>query len=199
MRASRIYLVDSRDQGETFGVPRVVADIPRSSPGLPVIAVDSSPGRFRGRLYLAWNGERDDLQNVTVARSDDQGETWSARAIKARTSGPAFFSSVAVSKNGTLGLAWIQHESERARAKCWRTYFAASVDGGENFSEPLAVSNALSCPDPTANYKQVRHPFDYGSDYIGLAAAADGSFHVAWPDCRDGAFQVYTARMTVRD
>lgn len=198
MHASRIYVVASRNQGQTFGLPRIVADIPGFQPGLPVVAVDLSPGRFRGRLYLAWNSEPEGRQNVTVARSDDNGETWSACAIKAPNAGPANFSSVAVSNNGTLGVAWIQHAPEESGRKCWRAYFAASVDGGESFSAPLAVSSAVSCPDPTANYGNTQHPFTRGGDYTGLAAAADGSFHVAWHDCRDGAFQVYAARIRVR-
>lgn len=197
MHTQRIYVVASRDQGQTFGLPRIVADIPLLFlTGFPEIAVDRSPGRFRGRLYLTWNGE--DRQSVTVARSADNGETWLARTIKAPNARPAYFPSLAVSNNGTLGVTWLQHEPEESKMKCWRTYFAASVDGGEGFSAPLAVSSVVSCPDPIAN-KNVLPAFrERGGHYMGLAAAADGTFHAAWPDCRDGAFQVYTAQIKVR-
>ncbi len=196
MHAWRIYVLGSRDQGRSFGPPQIVADIPRYPPSVPVMAIDLSPGGFRGRFYLAWNGESDDRQNVTVARSQDDGETWSASAIKAPDAGPAHFSSVAVSNQGTLGVLWIQYEREESRRNCWRTYFAASVDGGESFSAPVAVSNVASCPDPAAN-KLALAAFPYLGCVIGLAAAADGVFHAAWYDARDGALQVYTARITL--
>lgn len=154
-------------------------------------------GRFRGRLYLAWNGESDDRRNVTVARSQDNGETWAPTAVKAPDAGRAQFSSVAVSNQGTLGVTWIQYEREESRRNCWRTYFAASVDGGESFSAPVVVSTVASCPDPVAN-KVALATFRYLGCVIGLAAAADGAFHAAWYDARDGALQVYTARITVR-
>jgi hypothetical protein len=32
---------------------------------------------------------------------------------------------------------------------------------------------------------------------MGMAAGADGVFHPVWPDARHGAFQTYTARVTV--
>ena len=40
--------------------------------------------------------------------------------------------------------------------------------------------------------------FPRGGDYIGLTAAADGSFHPVWIDGRNGIFQVYTARIEAR-
>ena len=35
----------------------------------------------------------------------------------------------------------------------------------------------------------------YGTDYIALAAAADGSFHPVWIDTRDGRRSIQTARI----
>ena len=81
--------------------------------------------------------------------------------------------------------------------KCWRTYFAASIDGGENFTSPVTVSDSVSCPDPSAN-QDVLTRFAYGGDYMGLAVTADNAFYPAWPDARNGAFQIYTARVKVR-
>jgi hypothetical protein len=192
MRTSRMYVVLSGDRGRTFGTPRFVADIPRAAVGFPELAVDLSEGRYRGRLYMAWNGESEERQNVMVARSEDQGETWVAASMKASEGGPAYFASIAVSTDGTLGVAWLQHEREESRKRCWRIYFAASSDGGVSFSAPTAVSSVVSCPDAAAN-KYALPRFERGGDYMGLAAAADKTFHVAWPDCRDGAFQIYTA------
>jgi hypothetical protein len=195
MRTSRIFVVASKDGGRTFGLPRFVADIPRFDMGFPMLAVDSSSGAHRGRLYLAWNGESAELRNVTIGRSDDAGETWQATSVKASGAGPAYFSSLAVSPQGIVGLAWIQHESQEGNPRCWRTYFAASSDGGVTFSVPEVVSGAR----PSRPDTQLKgHLRERGGDYMGLAAGADGTFHVAWPDGRDRTLQISTTAIQVR-
>lgn len=196
MRTSRMYLLLSNDQGRTFGTPRFVADIPRVAAGFPELAADLSAGRFGGRLYMAWNGENGERQNVMVARSEDQGETWVAVPLRDAEAGPAYLATIAVSKEGMVGAAWLQHEKEESRKRCWRVYFAASADGGESFSAPRVVSDVVSCPDAGSN-KYAFPRFERGGDYMGLAAGADGRFHLVWPDCRDGAFQVYSAGLRV--
>jgi hypothetical protein len=37
-----------------------------------------------------------------------------------------------------------------------------------------------------------------GGDYFGLTAGADGRFHLVWSDARDGAFQIWTAAVSVQ-
>jgi len=94
-------------------------------------------------------------------------------------------------------VSWLQHETGEGKSHCYRIYFAASIDGGESFTPPQVVSEVVSCPDSAAN-KETIGRWARGGDYMGLAAAADGSFHPVWVDARDGAFQVYTARIEVR-
>ena len=198
LSSSRIYAVRSRDEGLTFDLPQFVADIPRMLPGGLELAADLSTGRFRGRIYAAWNGERDDRRNVTVAYSTDAGKSWLKSAVlRAENAGPAHFYSLAVSPDGTVGVSWLQHETGEGKLPCYRIYFAASIDGGETFTPPHVVSDMVSCPDSTLN-KETIGRWARGGDYMGLAAAADGSFHPVWVDARDGAFQVYTARIELR-
>ena len=112
---------------------------------------------------------------------------------------PCLLRNLSGSRDGILGVAWVQHEKYETDPHCYRTYFAASVNGGETFTPPQVVSDMVSCPDKTKNkegYFTVGRM--RGGDYIGLAAAADGSFHAVWVDARNGAFQVYTARIQVR-
>ena len=196
LQSSRIYVIRSTDGGARFGLPKFVAEIPKPLPGSVAMAVNLSATRFPGRLYLAWNGERDERENVIIARSQDNGETWITTSLRAPDAGRAHFASLAVSSDGILGAAWIQDEAEEPRKNCYRTYFAASTDGGESFTAPNAVSDAISCPDPLAN-KDVITRFERGGDYMGLAVTADGTFHPVWPDGRDGAFQIYTAAVKV--
>ena len=198
LNSSRIYVVRSVDEGLTFDLPQFVADIPRMLPGGLELAADLSNGKFRSRVYAAWNGGRDDRLNVTVAYSTDAGKSWLKSAIlQVEQAGSAYFNSLAVSPAGTVGVSWLQHETGEGKSECYRIYFAASIDGGETFTPPHVVSDMVSCPDRTSNKETVGR-WALGGDYMGLAAAADGSFHPVWVDARDGEFQVYTARIEVR-
>jgi len=198
LNSSRIYVVRSRDGGLTFDRPQFVADIPRMIPVGLEMAVDVSNSGFRGRIYAAWNGEREDSRNVTIAYSADAGKSWlKSAAFRAENAGPAFFPTLAVSPDGIVGVSWLQDEKGEGKSHCYRIYFAASIDGGGSFTPPQVVSDVISCPDSASN-KETIDRWRRGGDYMGLAPAADGSFHPVWVDARDGAFQVYTARIEVR-
>jgi hypothetical protein len=210
---SRLYVARSDDNGKTFGVPRFVADIARPYPGGAYFATDVSRGKFRGNIYGTWEEgdfgprmvRRDDLfvreesgnrREVVVTRSTDNGRNWSVpKVLRAEGRGAAHFATLAVSQEGVLGVLWIQDERYESDARCYRVWFAASVDGGENFSLPTTVSDKVSCSDPKLNPEPYFKTRVKGGDYIGLAAAADGSFHAVWIDARDGAFRLYTARI----
>jgi hypothetical protein len=205
VKVSRIYVVRSEDGGQTFSLPWLVTEIPRVFPDRPRFAQDSSAGKFRGRIYVVWNGEAGEQRNVSVAYSTDDGKFWSRPVtFRAPNAGPAHQTTLAVAQDGTIGIAWLQHELTNPR--CYRIHFAASTDGAATFSQPASVSEKVSCPDTKAN-KETTFPRENqsvlgrwvrGGDYIGLAAAPDGSFHVVWTDSRDEVFQTYTARIQVR-
>jgi len=144
--------VDFPRGGVTFGAPIFVADIPRPSPGSLEMASGS------GALYLAWNGGPEDRRNLTVARSIDNGETWTTKLIGT----DANFGSLAVAGNGMLGVAWIQHLPNQP--ECWHTCFSVSTDKGQAFTIPSVISTAPSCPNPAA--KSVASKFSRGGrDY----------------------------------
>jgi hypothetical protein len=148
----------------------------------------------RNTLLVAFNGGSEERKNLTIARSVDDGQTWTTRVISADAS----FGSLAVARNGTVGVAWIQHIP--SQPECWRAYFSASTDNGQTFRPPAVISSAISCPSmstKTAAADFRRGDNDYG-DYMGLASAQDGSFHPIWLDARDGNLAVYTALIEVR-
>ena len=213
---SRLYVARSEDGGRTFGVARFVTDIARPYPGPAYFATDVSRGRFRGNIYGTWEEgdfgprmvrrddqlvreESGDRREVAVARSTGNGRNWSVpKVLRAEGRGAAHFATLAVSQQSVLGVLWIQDERYESDARCYRVWFAASVDGGENFSVPTTVSEKVSCSDPKLNPEPYFNTRLKGGDYIGLAAAADGSFHAVWIDARDGAFRLYTARIEAR-
>jgi hypothetical protein len=211
---ARYNIVRSRDGGRTFGPPTLVGSVPRQYPDRAGLAADRSRGRFSGRVYATWeagdfgaqvsfvNGQRvrqeaGTHRSVVITRSDNQGQTWSTPvSLEVAGAGPAYTSTVAVSSSGTVGVLWVQHEHYETNPLCYRAYFSASMDGGESFAMPVPVSDARSCParSSTVDFFTYR---PRGGDYIGLAAAADGSFHAAWSDARGGAFKTLTARILV--
>jgi hypothetical protein len=63
-------------------------------------------------------------------------------------------------------------------------------------TDAYKVSAKPSCPGAGDNgYTAERWPF--GGDYSGLAAAADGAFHLFWPDSRGERYELRTAQARV--
>jgi hypothetical protein len=180
----RLYTARSEDNGKTFGVvPRFVADIARPYPGGAYFATDVSRGKFRGNIYGTWEEgdfgprmarrgdqlireESGNRREVVVTRSTDNGRNWSVpRVLRAEGRGAAHFGTLAVSQQGVLGALWIQDERYESDARCYRVWFAASVDGGENFSLPTTVSDKVSCSDPKLNPEPYFKTRVKGGDY----------------------------------
>ena len=216
LNSCRIYVARSEDGGNTFGLPRFVADMARPYPGTAHISADLSGGKFRGRVYATWEDgdfgprwvrqgdrfvreESGSRREVGLAHSTDNGETWSApKILRAEGRGAVDFATLAVSSDGVLGVLWVQDERYEIDPHSYSVWFAASVDGGDTFSPPVSISSEPSRPGPRLNPEPYFTYRPRGGDYIGLAAATNGSFHAVWIDARDGAFRLYTTRIEVR-
>jgi hypothetical protein len=78
----------STDGGWTFGRDVVITNLPggwdlplpgiERHNGMPITAVDLSPGPNRGSVYVNWIDERNGDTDVFVSASRDGGKTWSA-------------------------------------------------------------------------------------------------------------------------
>ena len=121
---------------------------------------------------------------------------------------------LAVNKDGVVGATWYDTREASDGQILFHEYFAASTDGGKTFLPPVRVSSAISSPRGAGNmnvqasvsrYKQyarlqmpsVASRWPTGGDYVGLAADRNGVFHPFWADARTGAFQIYTAAVSV--
>lgn len=101
----------------------------------PAIAVDVSPiSRFRNRVYLAWARlSRATVFSIVLSHSDDGGHTWS-KPVKVNRSGRELsYSSVAVSRNGTVYVAWTDETN-------FAVNVARSSDGGAHFGPERNVA-----------------------------------------------------------
>lgn len=219
-----VQIARSTDGGRTFGPERTAAafsvvTIPRCGSGFvipalrlkctqanPQLAIDTSDGRFRGRVYLTYlqtefygnQGVRVSVLDsrlkplagypltrlgvpvALVRRSERRDQFWPQSAVDSST--------------GALWVCFYDTKGDprrrRARYSC-----TASVDGGARFAAPVAVASVAS--DAT---QKGADPREYG-DYEGLAAAR-GVARPIWTDTRDlesYAEEIYTASLTLAD
>jgi hypothetical protein len=196
LEVTRDWLVVSTDGGRTFSEPRLISESCDGRGGW------SSLAAFRTRIYHLC--PRRDQNGIEVRHSDTLGDTWSEPLridrpgdVTAHTRTPA----IAVNAQGIVGVAWYDARRDRGTIKgnlrCQEVFFAASVDGGLTFLPERRVSTAPTCPATPRNVETALR-FPGGGDYMGLAAAPDGSFRLLWADSRTEIYRLYTTTLTVR-
>jgi hypothetical protein len=135
--------------------------------------------------------------SLCVIGSDDGGKSWgSATAVAGGSpAGARATPAIAVNGAGVVGVAWYDSRPG-PRSDCFDLFFSASLDRGKTFLSPVRVTPETSCPS-AAGSPAVAARWPFGGDYSGLAATADGRFHLFWADTRTGAYQVWTAAADV--
>lgn len=157
------YLAKSTDGGNTFSSPTVIAtaglapdpgfccfygQLPNTDErisNIPVIAIDNSSGPNAGNLYVAyytWKG----YMRLLVATSKDGGNTWSVTSpTPASDTHDQFFPWINVSRNGFVGVSWMDRRNDPANVN-YEAFAAFSSNGGASFSTNLDMSAAPSDP-----------------------------------------------------
>ena len=219
-----VQIARSTDGGKTFEPERTAAafsvvTIPRCGSGFvipalrlkcthanPQIAIDTSSGRYRGRVYVTYlQTEYFGNQGVRLTIFDSRLKTLAgfpltrlgvpvARIRRSERRDQFWPQSAVDPSNGTLWACFYDTKGDRARKRA-RYTCAVSVNGGTRWSRPLAVASVAS----DATQKGV-DPREYG-DYEGLAVA-NGIAHPIWTDMRDVATlqeEIYTARVAESD
>lgn len=194
----REWLISTDDRGKTFSFPKMITEscFDRAN-GL---AVDKTEGEFKDRLYSACGGDRGKSILFMYSEGRDKGDLWSdATPVELPTDlkGERKDPHIAVNKDGVIAVAWL--DSRDKPGQCFTPYVAVSTDGGNTFTEPTRVGSELSCASASEAGEDVANSgrWSWGGDYFGLTAAADGRFHVLWPDARSGKFELMTASVTV--
>jgi BNR repeat-like domain len=193
----REWMLRSTDGGKTFSIPLFASEA--CAMGWSSLAVDTSSGSFRDRLYFACR--ENSGQAIAVASSADRGEIWTdPRTVDADSAGTTVTRrdqpALAVNNAGVVALAWIETHRQ-ANAVCQQVRVTASLDGGRTFLPSRRVSDADSCPDAASNGAAYGR-WPRGGDYFALAATTDGVFHVLWSDARAKVFQLWTATVVVQ-
>lgn len=194
-----VRMIRSRDLGRSVESSRIASAfydwrVPQLS--MSSLAVDRTNGPFRGRLYAVWPDARYGRRTqILLSRSDDEGMTWTPPRVV--SDGPDtlkfgpnnFMPMVAVNRAGVVAISWYDRRDNPDSISYWPR-LRASLDGGEAWLPSTRVSS-----DPNRLTQSDRHP--NGGDTSGLAADADGRFHVVWIDNRTGRDQAWTARVEV--
>jgi hypothetical protein len=209
-KRSGIFVSRSEDGGRTWGAPSTVF-LDRSGSTFsdkPWIAVDSSHGAYRGRVYVAWNLDGtavhaadpdagvtpqtvptgkatgpDTAIGIAVARSTDEGRSFSRPVIVSRFQGDDFALGAipAVGPAGRLYVTFLRLHGSGVH----RTYDLAmtgSSDGGRSFSPTHAiVRRVYVLPNrlPHGSFRNFSLP--------ALAVSPlSSTLMVAWADMRHG-------------
>lgn len=136
-----------------------------------------------GTIYLAYVQKHDDVANVYVVRSTDNGKNFGDPVRVNDMDGDATFSGsggtpkIAVGPSGEVYVQWIKSKNSEEIKKAGFNYgvttikFARSLDGGKSF-EP---SIELESPDDGGFYSKHFH---------GLTVGPDGIIYSGWLDGR---------------
>lgn len=158
----------------------------------PTMAVDRSCGPYRGRIYIAYNLDvgrpTATKSRILVIYSDDDGVNWNTCNSEDPIDIDAnqnWMPWIAVDDaNGIVCVAYLSMNNNIANYTT-DTYLAYSDDGGETFSN-IRVSDVSHIHGP------ISPPYfgGYAGDYIAVDAYG-GNAYVAWPDNRNGAWNIY--------
>jgi hypothetical protein len=183
--------------------------------GGPVFAVGRE-GRFRDRIYAAWDELEGDRFRLMLTWSSDRGKTWT-KPKPIDPDAPEYASQfqpmIAVNSEGILGVMWYDNDGFPKRDQ-FAVSFSTSLDGGETLLPKRPISSEPSNPYGSGNLRP--GPFvtsergiltaDFvsgvsrwvnGGDYIGMTSDGDGLFHPFWADARSGTYLLYTAAIRV--
>lgn len=180
-----------------MGDPVLVSLRPNSRGYSRMVADNGSQSAFNNRVYHA----RATTEGVIINFSSDQGESWSpdtridlfAKAFQPK----AGVVSMAVNKNGVLGVSWIE-SYDGVEENSFDTYFTFSEDGGASFQRPTRVTQESTSPFTSKN-ADVANKFPGGGHYLGLTARIDGSFQLVWSDSRSGLFELQTCNVKLAE
>ena len=126
-----LYFVASPDGGRTWQ-PHVQIRKGFEKVYSPKVAVDTD----NGNLYVVWRSGAHKNANIYLARSTDNGQSWSRRVRGEGAIGRIFNPTLTTDESGGVYISW----QDRDRAKI-NIYFIHSEDGGKTWNEKIRAAN----------------------------------------------------------
>lgn len=163
-----VYFAKSTDNGQTFGSNVMVNDI--NQQGADSIQNSPSIAAEGNNVYISFTDQRFgsgwENRKVYMAKSTDGGNTFSTESYLAGYTETCSYHDVAVSPNGKLSVAICGNIMPTG----FGIWLYESTDGGNNFSTPVALSDAFS-----NNFAHINIISNSDNEVLGL-----------WIDNRDG-------------
>jgi hypothetical protein len=153
--------------------------------GLPNFQIDRSGKVSDGTLYLSWADQINGSKNtdVWVAKSSDQGESWSApkKVNQDQTVSHQFMPAMTLDQsNGDLHWVFYDRSKHPAKSLLTDVVWVSSHDGGLQF-EQKTISEKPFAPQSVVFF----------GDYIAIAAR-DGKVHPVWVRMDMGKTSLWT-------
>jgi hypothetical protein len=182
---AHINVLKSNNGGATWSTMRV--DTSKEAP-----TCDWSPGCYlgffgpsavlaidaEGTIMLAYNaGDIAGAEQRMWVRTSTDGVNWSARSEISNgspTVNNAFPALAAGPTPGDFRLAW--QDDRNGSRTAWNTWYRRTTDGGNNWIEPVRVSDR---PNGAPYKKADGYAFPYG-DYFEIAIDAKSRTHLIW-------------------
>ncbi|MBT8485155.1 MAG: hypothetical protein KJO43_06215 [Phycisphaerae bacterium] len=156
---------------------------PQGLLGQAWIAVDTSGGVTHGNLYLLGSNQSStgsDPMDVRIARSLDGGQTWGEPVrVNDDASSPSswqWFGTMSVAPNGRIDVIW-NDTREDAFADFSRLYYANSTDGGQTFSENVALTLPFNHFKGYPMQNKLGDYYEMVSDDVGAHVAFAATFN----------------------
>lgn len=158
--------------------------------GFPRLAIDNTGGSRNGWIYCAI-GEKNiapatDASDMCLARSTDNGATWTHTRINQDTPGSGryqFMGDIDVAADGSVGCGY--YDQRNTTGFVTEYWFSRSLNGGTTWTD-VAASDHSFTPAPIPGLAG-----GYQGDYTGLTTAA-GKFWPFWAENSSGTYQVWT-------
>jgi hypothetical protein len=196
-REGTIRVWSTADQGRTWRGPAELKC--PVAPDHPRMAVDTTTGPHRGRLYIAWNEVSDTVfkkkYHIFLNYSDDGGQTFTDSALLASDDhGKLVTTEPIVLSDGTLLVSYYQYflPLSGKRNEHQPVYVLRSTDGGDSFANAEKVGEV-----GVSGWRHLRR--DFARAFTLPIFTADTSpasrfrdhVYMVWDDERDGRANIW--------
>jgi hypothetical protein len=162
----------------------------------PRLAIDNSPGAYRGYAYVTWSGKQSpsgnpDVLMVRWKKNAGGSFEWSNVEVVEGSTGEQWMPAVGTSPDGVISILYYSNPSSASGGQIY-TYLKSSTNGGQNFSTATLVGTSTGF-NVTVGEKFV-------GDYFGLACWF-GKAHALWSENQNhgsnNRMQAYYRAVTV--